>query len=176
MSVNVGEPPLASSLRQKCARFAADWLAFPIPTYMRVFPPAIGWSANVARSVFWAGLRADLICVQLVPASSDRHTPPPVLSGARLFCGNGDAYTVLELLGSSATSVTPRVEAKLDWTIPPSPGIFGFKQTAWEFMSVKVAPPSVDFHSPYGGSPGAIETTPPLRTEETPRTPRAEPT
>src|SRR5213592_4404544 len=41
--------------------------------------------------------------------------------------------------------------------------------------SVKFAPPSVDFHSPNGGRPGARLTTPPV-TELTPRTARVEPT
>ncbi len=88
MSLNTGDAPLALSLRQKCAAFAP---AFPMPTYMRVFPPPIEASAKVARSVFWAALRAVLICVQLPPASSERQTPPFVLTGARLFCGNGAA-------------------------------------------------------------------------------------
>ena len=41
--------------------------------------------------------------------------------------------------------------------------------------NVKFAPPSVDFHSPIGGRPGARLTVPPV-TELTPRTARAEPT
>src|ERR1043166_2539076 len=43
------------------------------------------------------------------------------------------------------------------------------------FNSVKFAPPSVDFHSPNGGRPGARLTVPPV-TELTPRTARVEPT
>src|SRR5205814_5864142 len=38
------------------------------------------------------------------------------------------------------------------------------------------APPSVDLYRPYGGSPGAKETVPPLVTDEIPRTPRVDPT
>src|SRR6266480_41186 len=83
---------------------------------------------------------------------------------------------MLELHGSSATSVTPRVEPKLAWMIPASPASVGFRQTALAFSSVNVAPPSVDLYRPYGGSPGAKETVPPLVTDETPRTPRVDPT
>jgi hypothetical protein len=41
---------------------------------------------------------------------------------------------------------------------------------------MKFAPPSVDFHIPKGGRPGARLTAPPLKTELTPRTARVDPT
>src|SRR5213594_3226302 len=71
--------------------------------------------------------------------------------------------------------LTPRAEPKLDWILPASPSRVEFRQMPSAFKSVKFAPPSVDFHSPYGGRPGARVTTPPV-TELTPRTPRVEPT
>src|ERR1700751_2959730 len=81
---------------------------------------------------------------------------------------------VVEVLGSTETWLTPRVEPKLDWMIPALPGSVGFRQTVSAFNRVKFAPPSVDFHNPYGGRPGARVTAPPLKTELTPRTPRVE--
>jgi hypothetical protein len=63
----------------------------PSPTYIRVFPFGSSVTENSARSVFSAGLRAVLIWVQLAASSVERHTPPFVLIGARLFCGNADA-------------------------------------------------------------------------------------
>src|SRR6058998_822283 len=71
--------------------------------------------------------------------------------------------------------LTPRAEAKLDWIFPASPARVEFRQTPLGLKSVKFAPPSVDFHSPNGGRPGARLTTPPV-TELTPRTARVEPT
>src|SRR5947199_7107657 len=71
--------------------------------------------------------------------------------------------------------LTPRAEAKLDWIVPASAARVEFRQTALGLKSVKFAPPSVDFHSPNGGRPGARLTTPPV-TELTPRTARVEPT
>jgi hypothetical protein len=43
------------------------------------------------------------------------------------------------------------------------------------WTKVKVAPPSVDFHRPYGCAPGWLVVAPPL-TDVTPRTPRADAT
>src|SRR5436190_897862 len=74
-----------------------------------------------------------------------------------------------------ATSVTPRLEPKLDCTMPALPGVVGFRQLASELSSEKFAPPSVDFQSPYGGRPATSETVPPV-TELLPRIARAEPT
>src|SRR6266852_9746353 len=71
--------------------------------------------------------------------------------------------------------LTPRAEPKLDLNFPASPFSNGFRQTPSGLSSVKFAPPSVDFHSPIGGRPGARVTTPPV-TELTPRTARVEPT
>src|SRR6266487_4079960 len=71
--------------------------------------------------------------------------------------------------------LTPRAEAKLDWILPASPASDEFRQTPLGLKSVKFAPPSVDFHSPNGGRPGARLTVPPV-TELTPRTARVEPT
>src|SRR6266436_7894785 len=71
--------------------------------------------------------------------------------------------------------LTPRAEPKLDWILPASPSRVEFRQTPSGLSSVKFAPPSVDFHSPNGGRPGARLTTPPV-TELTPRTARVEPT
>ena len=71
--------------------------------------------------------------------------------------------------------MTPRVEPKLDCTMPALPGVVGLRQLASELSSVNVAPPSVDFQIPYGGRPGASETVPPV-TELFPRIARAEPT
>src|SRR5437660_10322970 len=81
---------------------------------------------------------------------------------------------VVEVLGSSATWLTPRVEPKLAWMIPALPASVGLKQTSLAFSRGKFAPASVDFHNPYGGSPGARVTTPPLETELTPRPERAD--
>src|SRR5438445_11666179 len=69
----------------------------------------------------------------------------------------------------------PRAEPKLDWIFPASPLSAGFRQIPSGLSSVKFAPPSVDFHSPIGGRPGARLTVPPV-TELTPRTARVEPT
>src|SRR2546429_8319347 len=71
--------------------------------------------------------------------------------------------------------LTPRAEPKLDWIFPASPLSAGFRQIPSGLSSVKFAPPSVDFHSPIGGRPGARLTVPPV-TELTPRTARVEPT
>src|SRR4030095_3580313 len=73
------------------------------------------------------------------------------------------------------TRLTPRPEPKLDWIFPASPGSAGLRQTPSGARRVKFAPPSVDFHSPNGGRPGASVTPPPV-TELTPRTARVEPT
>src|SRR5437660_12816707 len=69
----------------------------------------------------------------------------------------------------------PRAEPKLDWIFPASPLSAGFRQIPSGLSSVKFAPPSVDFHTPIGGGPGARLTVPPV-TELTPRTARVEPT
>src|SRR5437773_11025638 len=71
--------------------------------------------------------------------------------------------------------LTPRAEPKLDWIFPASPSSNECRQMPSAFNSVKFAPPSVDFHSPNGGRPGARLTPPPV-TELTPRTARVEPT
>src|SRR5207245_7051912 len=71
--------------------------------------------------------------------------------------------------------VTPRAELKLDWMLPASPSRVEFRQMPSRLSSVKFAPPSVHFHSPIGGRPGARLTVPPV-TELTPRTARVEPT
>src|SRR6266702_4032867 len=71
--------------------------------------------------------------------------------------------------------LTPRAEPKLDWILPASPFSDEFRQTPLGLSSVKFAPPSVDFHRPNGGRPGARLTVPPV-TELTPRTARVEPT
>src|ERR671930_53537 len=71
--------------------------------------------------------------------------------------------------------LTPRAEPKLDWIFPASPASNEFRQMPSGLKSVKFAPPSVDFHRPNGGSPGARLTPPPV-TELTPRTARVEPT
>ena len=81
----------ASSERYSRARFAVVWLEFPTPTYIRVNPPVIGVTANDARSVFNAALRAFFICVQEAPLSVERHTPPLTLFGQTLFEGYGPA-------------------------------------------------------------------------------------
>src|SRR5438874_13436290 len=59
--------------------------------------------------------------------------------------------------------------------IPALPASVGFRQTVSASKRVKFAPPSVDFHSPYGGRPGARVTVPPV-TELSPRMPRVDPT
>ena len=70
---------------------------------------------------------------------------------------NADAYTVCGSSGSSAASLTPKVE--------PLPF-----QT-----SVNVAPPSVDSYSPTEFAPGGVRVVPPFPiTCESPRTPSAE--
>ena len=51
--------------------------------------------------------------------------------------------------------LTPRAEPKLDWILPASPSSNEFRQIPSPLSSVKFAPPSVDFHSPNGGRPGA---------------------
>src|SRR4030095_3889509 len=71
------------------------------------------------------------------------------------------------------TRLTPRPEPKLDWIFPASPGRAGLRQTPSGARRVKFAPPSVDFHTPNGGRPGARVTPPPV-TELTPRTARVE--
>jgi len=71
--------------------------------------------------------------------------------------------------------LTPRAEPKVDWNFPASPFSNGFRQTPSGLSCVKFAPPSVDFHNPGGGRPGAKLTVPPV-TELTPRTARVEPT
>ena len=81
----------ASSVRNSRARFAAVWLEFPTPTYIRVSPPAIGVTANDARSVFSVTFSAFFICVQVAPLSVERHTPPLTLFGQTLFEGYGPA-------------------------------------------------------------------------------------
>ena len=60
--------------------------------------------------------------------------------------------------------------------MPASPSIVGFRQMASELSRVKFAPLSVDFHTPYGGRPGARLTLVPPATAVTPRTARVEPT
>src|SRR5437762_14351848 len=81
---------------------------------------------------------------------------------------------VLAVFGSTSTWFTPRPEPKLDMTAPP--GRSALRQTAVGFpISVKFAPPSVDFQMPIGGKFGFSENVPPVGTA-TPRTPRAEPT
>src|SRR4029434_504797 len=69
--------------------------------------------------------------------------------------------------------LTPRAEPKLDWILPASLSRVEFRQMPSGLKSVKFAPPSVDFHSPNGGRPGARLTGPPV-TELTPRTARVE--
>src|SRR5262249_1134143 len=71
--------------------------------------------------------------------------------------------------------LTPRAEPKVDWILPASPFNAAFRQIPSGLSSVKVAPPSVDFHSPIGGRPGARLAVPP-GTELTPRMARVEPT
>ena len=136
----------------------------------------IGVTANDARSVFCVAFSAFFICVQLAPLSVERHTPPLTLFGQTLLDGNGAAYTMLAELGSSATSWTPRVEPKLAWMIPALTRKVRIQANVLELSNVKFAPPSVDFQKPYGGSPGASVTAPPLKTELMPRTARTEPT
>src|SRR5262249_210345 len=65
-------------------------------------------------------------------------------------------------------------EPKLDWIFPASPASNEFRQIPSPRSNAKFAPPSVDFQSPNGGSPGARLTTPPV-TEATPRTPPLDP-
>src|SRR5213080_3085287 len=77
---------------------------------------------------------------------------------------------VLAVFGSTSTWFTPRPEPKLEMTAPP--GRSGLRQTAVGFpISVKFAPPSVDFQMPIGGKFGLSENEPPVGTA-TPRTPR----
>src|SRR5438093_3136205 len=71
--------------------------------------------------------------------------------------------------------LTPHAELKLDWILPASPSSNEFRQMPSGLSSVKFAPPSVDFHSPNGGRPGARLTVPPV-TELSPRMARVEPT
>src|SRR5271169_1837419 len=116
------------------------------------------------------------MCVQVAPLSLDRHTPPPVFTGRAAVRGNAAAYTVVGVLGSSSMWLTPRDVPKLAWMMPALFASVGLRQVVWGCNNAKVAPPSVDFQIPYGGSPGAKVTTPPDMTALTPRTPRTEPT
>src|SRR5882724_6410536 len=144
-SVNTGTAARASSVRKNRAAGAP---ATPSPRYIRVLPLRSFVTANEGRSGSFA-LRLALICVKVTPPSVDRQVP----------WSNADAYRVFESLGSSAMSITPRMDA-----LPSQ-------------MKLKVAPPSVDFQSPKGGrGVGGLDVTPPLVTELTPRTPRADAT
>src|SRR6266576_2869500 len=81
---------------------------------------------------------------------------------------------VLVVEGSNSTWFTPRNEPKLERNAPP--GRSALLQTGTGSpISVKVAPPSVDFQIPTGGKLGFCENSPPDGTPS-PRTPRADPT
>ena len=139
--------PLASSVRKKRAAGAP---AVPSPRYIRVFPFGSFVTSNEGRSGSVAGfVSGPFSRLKVVPPFSERHVP--WLSAA--------AYTMLELLGSSARSITPR------FVLLPSQ------------MKVKLAPPSVDLNRPYGGL-GVVGFAVAVAwlTELTPRTPRAEAT
>src|SRR3954470_5003390 len=115
-------------------------LALPTPTYIRVFPLGKGVTANDARSVFCAVLRALLICVHVEPPSLERQMPPLPAT----FCGpKAPAYRIRFVVpfqpGSRATSFTPRIVAfalvPLHVTGQASPP---------SQMKLKVLPPSLD--------------------------------
>ena len=68
-------------------------------------------------------------------------------------------------VGSTATTVAPRVEPKLDGNVVPP------TTTRVGWASVNVLPPSVDFQTPTPGALGIAETAPAV-VEEMPCTPR----
>ena len=74
--------------------------------------------------------------------------------------------------GSSAASWTPRIDA-----IGSVPLQVAGQEAPPSQMKLKFAPPSVDSKSPNGGlGVGGLDVAPPLETELTPRTPRADAT
>src|SRR3954447_10356118 len=93
--------------------------------------------------------------VQVAPLSFERQTPT-------LYA---PAYTTPGCVGSTATTVAPRDDPKLEGNcVPPTVTIVGC-------ASANVLPPSVDFHMPTPGPPGIAETAPAV-VDEMPCRPR----
>jgi hypothetical protein len=76
-------------------------------------------------------------------------------------------------LGSSLTSRTPRAEHGVPFPATAAMGAQPARVAAPLWISVQVAPPSVDLYRPHGPAPGiAIVTAPPQQTDELPSSAR----
>src|SRR5262245_34991703 len=126
---------------------------------MRVLPFGSVVTAIAGRVWMTAAFSDALICVQVAPASFERHTP-------RAYDA---AYRMSEFDGSKTTSRTPRGEhtpALLNSVRSP---VQEAVDTEPLWMNVHDAPPFVDLYRPHFAIPGTGRVTPEQHDEDMPR-------